>query len=429
MKKKDGYILDSTYPIFFYKEITPLWLNSAINFLGFKTPNISENFIYLELACATGINLIVNAINNPNGHFVGVDFNQKHIEIAKQNANEIGLKNIEFICCDFATFFEKNKRKFDFIVNHGTFSWVSPDVQKNILDIVSSSLKDFGVFYLHYMCYPASATLLPIQKLFNIVDSSIDEPSSKSVEIAKSLFDDLNIAGAFVDNPKIDSIVKTLNQSSEYLAHEFLTDFWNPLYSVDVHKMVYENTKTTFLGSANIVENIENISIPAKLQEIIKNIKAPDLKEYLKDLARNSKQRVDIFQKNPQMFSNNEHIEEINKLKFTLLSNSPKKGAITFNTLIGDIEAPKEVISPMLESLTKKDMSFKELLEFDSFKNNPLFLIETIFLMMNANYLQIVSSIEQNISEDFISKFDELMKKNGVNLKIHSKCCTAINSL
>ena len=201
MKKKDGYILDSTYPIFFYKEITPLWLNSAINFLGFKTPNISENFIYLELACATGINLIVNAINNPNGHFVGVDFNQKHIEIAKQNANEIGLKNIEFICCDFATFFEKNKRKFDFIVNHGTFSWVSQDVQKNILDIVENFLNDFGIFYLHYMCYPGSATLLPIQKLFNLVDSSIDEQSSKSVEIAKSLFDDLNSAGAFLDNP------------------------------------------------------------------------------------------------------------------------------------------------------------------------------------------------------------------------------------
>jgi hypothetical protein len=72
--------------------------------------------------------------------------------------------------------------------------------------------------------------------------------------IDKNLFDDLNNAGAFVDNPKIDSIVKTLNQSSDYLAHEFLTDFWNPLYSVDVHKMVYENTKTTFLGSANIVE-------------------------------------------------------------------------------------------------------------------------------------------------------------------------------
>ena len=40
MKKQDGYILDVSYPIFFYKEMQPLWLNSTINFLGFKTPNI-----------------------------------------------------------------------------------------------------------------------------------------------------------------------------------------------------------------------------------------------------------------------------------------------------------------------------------------------------------------------------------------------------
>lgn len=429
MKRKDGYVLDISYPIFFYKELQVLWLKSVVNFLGFKTPNISENFSYLELGCATGINLIVNAINNPNGKFVGVDFNKEHIDKARKNAKEIGLKNIEFICCDFTSFLENNTEKFDFIVTHGTFSWISPLHQKAILDIVSNSLNNLGIFYLHYMCYPASATLLPVQKLLNLVDLHIEGSSTDSIDVGKRLFFDLNSAGAFVDNPKIDSILKSLEQNNSYLAHEFLTDYWNPLYSTDVHNMVFQNTKATYLGSANVIENIDNISIPAKMQDIVKNIKAPALKEYLKDLARNSKQRVDIFQKNPQIFSNNEHIEVINKLKFTLLPNAPKKGAITFNTLIGDIEAPKEVISPMLESLTKKDMSFKELLEFDSFKNNPLFLIETIFLMMNANYLQIVSSIEQNISEDFISKFDELMKKNGVNLKIHSKCCTAINSL
>ncbi|WP_236762033.1 hypothetical protein [Acinetobacter equi] len=34
------------------------------------------------------------------------------------------------------------------------------------------------------------------------------------------------------------------------------------------------------------------------MQQIVQNQQAPELKEYLKDLARNSKQRVDIFQKN-----------------------------------------------------------------------------------------------------------------------------------
>ncbi|WP_152632926.1 class I SAM-dependent methyltransferase [Aliarcobacter butzleri] len=426
MKQKDGYILDVTYPIFFYKEMQPLWLNSTINFLGFKTPNILQKFSYLELACATGTNLIISAINNPNGNFIGIDFNKKHIDIANKSIKEIGLKNIEFICCDFATFFKENEQKFDFIVNHGTFSWISQIHQKNILDIVSTSLNDFGIFYLHYMCYPGSASLLAIQKLLNIVDNHIDDSSSKSIDIGKKLFFDLNNVGAFVDNPKIESIIKTFEYSSEYLAHEFLTDFWNPLYSVDVHKMVFENTKATFLGSANVIENLDNISIPSKMQEIIKNTKAPDLKEYLKDLARNSKQRVDIFQKNPQIFSNKEHIEVINKLKFKLLPNAPKNGAITFNTLIGDIEAPKEVISEMLEKLSKKEMSFEELSTLKSFINKPMFLVETIFLLMNANYLQVVSSNEEYVDKRFVDKFNDKMKKDGINLEIYPKCCTAI---
>ncbi|MDN5105057.1 class I SAM-dependent methyltransferase [Aliarcobacter butzleri] len=426
MKQKDGYILDVTYPIFFYKEMQALWLSNTINFLGFKTPNITKSFSYLELACGTGINLIVCAINNPNGHFIGVDFNKEHIDKAKNDANFIGLKNIEFIHSDFATFLEINHNKFDFIVNHGTFSWISPTNQKNILKIVSKFLNDLGILYLHYMCYPGSTPLLPIQKLLNLVDHHVNESSNKSIEIGKNLFNDLNNAGTFVDNPKINSIVKTLENSNSYLAHEFLTDYWNPLFSVDVHKMVFENAKATFLGSANVIENLDNISIPSKVQEIIKNTKAPDLKEYLKDLARNSKQRVDIFQKNPQIFSNKEHIEVINKLKFKLLPNAPKKGAVTFNTLIGDIEAPKEVISEMLEKLSKKEMSFEELSTLKSFINKPMFLIETIFLLMNANYLQVVSSNEKYIDKHFVDKFNDKMKKDGINLEIYPKCCTAI---
>ncbi|MCR1816246.1 class I SAM-dependent methyltransferase [Aliarcobacter butzleri] len=426
MKKQDGYILDVSYPIFFYKEMTPLWLNSAINFLGFKTKDILKEFSYLELACATGINLIVNAINNPNGHFIGVDFNKNHIEIARKKANEIGIKNIEFICCDFATFLENNKQKFDFIVNHGTFSWISPVHQKNILDIVSNSLNDFGIFYLHYMCYPASASLLPIQKLLSLVDSHTNNSSLKSIEMGKNLFDDLDSAGAFVDYSRLEAIKKTLNQDNSYLAHEFLTDYWNPLFSVDVHKMVFENTKATFLGSANLIENMDNISIPSKLQGILRDIKAPALKEYIKDLARNQKQRVDIFQKNPQIFENEEHIKTINKMSFKLLPNAPKSGSMTFKTPIGDIEAPKEVISEMLEKLSKKEMSFEELSILKSFINKPIFLIETIFLLMNANYLQVVSINEKYVDKNFVDRFNNKMKENGINLEIYPKCCTAI---
>lgn len=426
MKKQDGYVIDTTYPIFFYKEMQPLWLNTIVNFLGFKAPDIEASFSYLELGCATGTNLLVSAINYSNGFFVGVDFNQAHIDKAKASAQLLGLKNIEFICCDFSTFLEKNNRSFDFIVNHGTFSWISANHQKHILDIVSQSLNNTGIFYLHYMCYPGSSDLLPVQKLLNLVDQHTQESSLKSIDIGKKLFFDLNEAGAFINNPKIDPIIRSLENSHSYLAHEFLTDYWKPLYSVDLHNMVYQTTKISYLGSAHPCENIDSISIPLKMQNIIKNIQVPALKEYLKDLARDAKQRTDIFQKNPQVLNTAEHRETINKKSFKLLPNIPEKGILYFQTPIGNIKAPQEVISNLIESLLNKQMRFDELLSLSAFKNNPLFLIETIFLMMNAQYLHPVSVRTEHIDKDLIKKFNEKMKQEGAQLRIIKDCVTAI---
>lgn len=420
MKKKDGYVLDTTYPIFFYKEMQPVWLNTVVNFLGFRSPNIEDAFSYLELACATGTNLIVSAINNPNGYFVGVDFNKAHIDKANESVESIGIKNVEFIHCDFATFLELNNKKFDFIVNHGTFSWVSPIHQKNILDIVSNFLNENGIFYLHYMCYPGSTNLLPIQKLFNLVDAHVQDTTLKSVEIGKTLFSDLNAAGAFVNNSQIDPIIRTMGNSHAYLAHEFLTDYWQPLFSVDLHKKVFESTEMTYLGSANPCDNIDSISIPSKMQNVIKNIQAPALKEYLKDLARDSKQRIDIFQKKPRVLEGNVHLSTLSQIKFKLLPGVPQKGGVTFKTLIGDIKAPPEIISPVLESLSKKDMQFSEFLNFSSFKNNPMFLIETIFLLMNANYIYPIFNQNHFVDKDFVKRFNAIMENDGMNLRIIS---------
>lgn len=426
MKKQDGYVLDTTYPVFFYKEMQPLWLKTIVSFLGFKTPNIRKSFSYLELACATGANLLIAAINHPHSSFVGVDFNRQHIEQAKRLAEHLGLKNIEFIHADFAVFLAKNNRKFDFIVNHGTFSWVSSAHQQHILDIVAQSLNDLGIFYLHYMCYPGSADLLSVQKLLNLVDQHTPNSSVESIEIGKKLFSALNTAGAFVNNPKIEAVIKTLENSSAYLAHEFLTDHWQPLYSVDVHKKVHQSTQLTYLGSANPCENRDSISIPAKMQNMIKNIQAPALKEYLKDLARDAKQRIDIFQKSPQPFKNEEHFAAINQIYFQPLQQMPQQGIASFQTPIGPIQAPKELIALIFEHLAEKPMRFAELLNFQGFKDNPLFLIETIFLLMNAHYLHPVSTWAEQVDKNTIKKLNEYMKQQGTHLSLIPECATAI---
>nr|WP_236762044.1 class I SAM-dependent methyltransferase [Acinetobacter equi] len=83
---------------------------------------------------------------------------------------------MEFIHGDFQTFLETNQNQFDFIVNHGTFTWVSAQEQDYILQIVAKFLKNLGDLFA-YMCYPGSSALQPIQKLLHLVDQQNNESS------------------------------------------------------------------------------------------------------------------------------------------------------------------------------------------------------------------------------------------------------------
>lgn len=426
MNKKNGYIVDTTYPAFFYKEMQPIWLSTIVNFLGFTSPSINQRFSYLELACGTGLNLLVAAIHYPNSHFVGIDFNEKHINLAKERAHQLGLKNIEFIQTDFETYLQQTTSKFDFIVNHGTFSWISEQHQNHILKIVERCLNKQGLFYLHYMCYPGSTELHPIQKLLNLVDQYTNLNSSESIEVGKQLFKDLHQAGSFVQNAKIEAILKTLESNNEYLAHEFLTDHWKPLYSVDVHEKVFKQTGMNYLGSANPCDNLDGLSIPQKLQPLIQNIKVPALQEYLKDLARDAKQRIDIFQKNPESLQGRAHLDTLNEIYFDILSPERSKKITYFDTPIGRIQAPQTVIEHVLSKFSEKPLSFSELLNMPEFASNTIFLIETIFLLMNAQYIHPVVLSNKDINKEQILLFNKLLNKHHINLQVLDKVPTVI---
>ncbi|MDY6483543.1 class I SAM-dependent methyltransferase [Acinetobacter faecalis] len=419
MNKQDGYILDTTYPVYFYKEMQPIWLKTIFDVMGLKTVELDKSFSYLELGCAKGINLIIAAIYYPQAQFTGVDFNPEHIKFAQYIAQKLELTNIEFIESNFEDFRKTNTDKFDFIVNHGTFSWISFEQQQNILEIASKFLTDLGIFYLHYMCYPGSTDLQPIQKLLNLVDQNSGLHSLDSIQRGQHLFMSLLKSGAYVDHPRMKQILKTFEQPDEYLAHEFLTDHWQPFYSVDLHKRVFNVAHTAFIGSANLCDNIESVSIPTKLQSIVEETQDPALKEYLKDIARNAKQRCDIFQKLPSKLIVDQHLQTLANLKFTCVKKYNKKQNIVFKTSIGDIQAPQEIVQEVLNHIEQLDMSFAELCKLEPFQNNLYFLIETLFLLMNADYIYPIVNESTKVDGVKVTVFNQIMQ--DFNLKISLK--------
>lgn len=76
------------------------------------------------------------------------------------------------------------------------------------------------------MCHPGSTSLLPIQKLLNVVELYLKGNSIDSIKSGNELFNQLNNSGTFIDYPNLDFIKKVFEKNDlNYLAHEFLIDF------------------------------------------------------------------------------------------------------------------------------------------------------------------------------------------------------------
>ncbi|MDR0762680.1 MAG: methyltransferase domain-containing protein [Campylobacteraceae bacterium] len=425
MNQNSKYITDVAYPLYFYKEIQPLWLCTIVKFLGLIPPN-DENFTYCELGCGAGLNLIIAATFNQKSKFIGMDFNEKHINYAKNAVKQIGLKNIEFLHVDFEKFLKSTNLKFDFIVCHGVWSWISKKEQKNILDIAAKTLKSKGLFYLHYMCHPGSTHTLELQKLLNILSLHTDGNSAAKIEYAFGKLKEIAKSGIFLNRVGFDEYLKKLeSKTANYLAHEFLTDNWSVEHSVDIHSIVAQ-TGAIYIGSANIFENIDDsLSIPAQMQQSVSDVSSIILKEMLKDLARNQANRMDLFQKEPKMPDKEKRLSQIDDVCFKLLSNPVTKEGAKFNTPIGEINAPLELLNPVIDRLKQKATTFGRLKQLPIFTNNMRVLFQTIELLIMQGNIHVSKNILYEKSKE-LHELTKWIDKNRISIQIIPECQTAI---
>jgi hypothetical protein len=99
----------------------------------------------------------------------------------------------------------------------------------------------------------------------------------------------------FGANPQLELWLKNLKtQDRHYLAHEYLCGNWTAFYSADVHAKLAE-AKLTYLGSANIIENYDDVSISPDLRQLLKETADRGLREMMTDFILNRQFRRDIF--------------------------------------------------------------------------------------------------------------------------------------
>ena len=126
------------YPSQPLRHTQPARLEAIAAMFGMQ-PAPADRCNVLELGCATGGNLIPLANRCPQSRFLGIDYSQVQIDLARRAAEALGLENLELRCASITDLGDE-LGWFDYIICHGVYTWVPRDVQDKILALCRTAL-------------------------------------------------------------------------------------------------------------------------------------------------------------------------------------------------------------------------------------------------------------------------------------------------
>ena len=209
------------YQSFPYAVTRPANLYTVGTLFGISAPDFRKARV-LELGCASGGNLIPLAFQNPDGHYIGVDFSERQIEIATKTISELDLTNIEFIARPFADMPALDK--FDYIICHGVYSWVDDDTREKILEICRTQLVENGLAVISYNTLPGWNMVRSLREMMLYHAELFEDPVEKvtqAMELLRFVRDNTLEDSAY--RSVIDSEIDLLDQNTvSYVTHDHM---------------------------------------------------------------------------------------------------------------------------------------------------------------------------------------------------------------
>jgi methyltransferase-like protein/SAM-dependent methyltransferase len=247
---------------------------AAIATLWGMTPAPVERCRVLELGCASGGNLIPMALGLPQSSFIGIDLSQRQIADGQKTVDALGLKNIELRHASILDV-DAGFGLFDYIICHGVYSWVPPEVQEKILRVCAENLAPAGVAFVSYNTYPGWHMRGMIREMMSYHAKNFPDPQTQ-VRQARALLDFLAKSVPAKDSPysmmlarELDSLRK---QRDWYLFHEHLERFNEPIYFHQFAERAAAK-KLRYLGDADL-STMTVHSFPPEVQNTLQTLAA-----------------------------------------------------------------------------------------------------------------------------------------------------------
>lgn len=132
----------------------------------------------LELGCGDGGHLLPMAWEFPGSRFTGVDLSVPAVERGRRAAEAVGLPNLDLRAGDVMDL-GPDLGTFDYVVAHGLYSWVPPEVADRVLRICRENLSDRGVAYVSYNAFPGGHLRLMVREMLLFHAGGVEDPAER----------------------------------------------------------------------------------------------------------------------------------------------------------------------------------------------------------------------------------------------------------
>lgn len=225
-----------------------------------------EAYSVLELGCGDGANLLPLAYYRRHARFVGVDGARSRIEVAGERRSALGLSNVEFVHADFTAAARRlSGRLFDYIIAHGVFSWIAPEVRDALLDLVAQHLRPGGLAYLNYNTRPGW-DVRGLVRGFLLAQTAGNDGLRVRAERAQEVSGKIVAALAGLDHPYSQLLANEFRFVHQgditWVGHEFLALDNHPYWRSEFlalarhHRLEYVADADFNYGSGRVPENL-----------------------------------------------------------------------------------------------------------------------------------------------------------------------------
>lgn len=419
----EGYVSGVDYTVEFFRDQAPMHLNVACIINGVEPPPPDQPYTYFELGCGQGLTTNVLAAANPHARFFAADFNPAHIAGAQDLADRAGLKNITLLENSFAELADGKVElpELDYITLHGVWTWVNRENREHVARFIERYLKPGGVLYISYNAMPGWAATLPLQRLLLEQNTLFAGDPGQKLQSARDLITALTRVNASyfcndvspILQQRIDIVQTPGDYQSQYLAHEYMNQGWEPLYHADVAAGL-ANCKVEYVGSASFSQAYPDLYLDADQQQLLASVLNPVSRETVKDYLCNTGFRRDVFVKGARHMSPMRQRAWFDRTAIVLTSMR-ETIAYSVQLAAGRVTFSAALFDAMLDALESGPKTHGQLLALPQLTDRgPAGVMEMMALLAESQHAQIyfVSATPPDCST--ANAFNDALIEHGV---------------